>query len=212
MDLTLDWARRAKDSKNGTFSLFGIVQGGTYADLRKLCAQKLVDMDLPGYAVGGLAVGEPKRLTMEMVDVTIECLPWDKPRYLMGVGLPEDMVDAFSRGVDMFDCVIPTRNGRTGTVFTSRGKLVVKNAEFKNDNEPIDAECGCYACRNFSRAYIRHLFNAGEILAPRLATMHNINFFVGVVSQMREALMEDRFSEWKRGFLEHYQVKEEVLD
>ena len=210
--LTLDWARRAKKSKNGAFSLFGIVQGGTYADLRALCADRLVDMDLPGYAVGGLAVGEPKQLTMEMVDATVEHLPQEKPRYLMGVGLPEDMVEAFARGVDMFDCVIPTRNGRTGTVFTNRGKLVVKNAEFKSDHEPIDDGCDCYACKNFSRAYIRHLFNAGEILAPRLATMHNVHFFVKVVSQMREALIEDRFSEWRRDFLGNYQVKEEVLD
>jgi len=212
MELTLEWARRAMESKNGAFSLFGIVQGGTYGDLRVLCAERLVEMDLPGYAVGGLAVGEPKSLTMEMVETTLEVLPREKPRYLMGVGLPEDMVDSFARGVDMFDCVIPTRNGRTGTVFTSRGKLVVKNAEYKADQRPIDEGCSCYACRNFSRAYIRHLFNAGEILAPRLATMHNIHFFTGVVSRMREALMEDRFSEWRDDFLEHYQVREGVLE
>ena len=209
-ELTLEWARRAVESKSGPVSLFGIVQGGTYGDLRVLCAERLVEMDLPGYAVGGLAVGEPKSLTMEMAEKTLEVLPCLKPRYLMGVGLPEDMVDFFASGVDMFDCVIPTRNGRTGTVFTSRGKLVVKNAEYKTDERPLDEECSCYACSNFSRAYIRHLFNAGEILAPRLATMHNIHFFARVVSSMREALMEDRFSEWRDGFLEHYNVREEV--
>jgi queuine tRNA-ribosyltransferase len=212
MELTLKWARRAKDRENGQFGLFGIVQGGTFQDLRELCAQRLVEMDFPGYAVGGLAVGEPKALTMEIVDTTVRLLPPEKPRYLMGVGLPEDMVDAFTRGVDMFDCVIPTRNGRTGTVFTSRGRLVVKNAEYKDDHRPIDDDCTCYACRNFSRAYIRHLFNAGEILAPRLATMHNIHFFVQVVSRMREALMGGRLLEWKEEFLKNYQVREEVLE
>jgi queuine tRNA-ribosyltransferase len=210
MELTVDWARRAKQSKNGDFSLFGIVQGGTYPDLREICAQRLVEMDFPGYAIGGLAVGEPKALTIEMVDATVRNLPWEKPRYLMGVGLPEDMADAFSRGVDMFDCVIPTRNGRTGTVFTSRGKLVIKNAESKDDRRPIDENCDCYACRNFTRAYIRHLFNAGEILAPRLATMHNVNFFARVVSEMREALMQNRLSEWKSDFLRNYCREEEV--
>jgi queuine tRNA-ribosyltransferase len=212
MELTLDWARRAKEARDGSFSLFGIVQGGTYEDLRVLCAQRLVEMGFPGYAVGGLAVGEPKLLTMEMVEIAIPVLPRDKPRYLMGVGLPEDMVDAFAMGVDMFDCVIPTRNGRTGTVFTSQGKLVVRNAEYKDDHRPIDPECSCYACRNFSRAYVRHLFNSGEILGPRLATMHNIHFFANVVCQMRDAVLKERFSEWKCDFLEKYQVREEVLE
>jgi queuine tRNA-ribosyltransferase len=210
MALTVDWAARAKASKNGSFTLFGIVQGGTYPDLRSACAERLVEIGFAGYAIGGLTLGEPKVLTMEMVETTVEKLPREKPRYLMGAGLPDDLIGAFLRGVDMFDCVIPTRNGRTGTVFTRHGRLVIKNAEYKTDHAPIDRDCGCYACRNFSRAYIRHLFNTGEILAPRLATMHNIHFFVEVVSQMREALMEDRLSGWKADFLNRYETEEEV--
>ncbi|MFQ5906907.1 MAG: tRNA guanosine(34) transglycosylase Tgt [bacterium] len=212
MELTVEWARRARACKDGSFGLFGIVQGGTYPDLRRSCAEMLVELDFPGYAIGGLAIGEPKVLTMEMVELTVEKLPKEKPRYLMGVGLPEDMIDAFAVGVDMFDCVIPTRNGRTGTVFNSSGKLVIKNAEYSSDHSPIDLTCGCYACRNFSRAYIRHLFNAGEILAARLATMHNIHFFAGVVSEMRKALMEDRLTEWKKHFSSKYDTKKEVAE
>jgi len=212
MELTVEWARRARECNDGSVSLFGIVQGGTYPDLRRSCADMLVELDFPGYAIGGLAIGEPKVLTLEMVELTADKLPEEKPRYLMGVGLPEDMIEAFVRGVDMFDCVIPTRNGRTGTVFSSEGKLVIKNAEYSSDQRPMDETCGCYACRNFSRAYIRHLFNAGEILAARLATMHNIHFFTGVVSQMRKALMEERLLEWKEDFLSRYETKKEVVE
>lgn len=212
MELTIEWARKARALDNGSFTLFGIVQGGTYPDLRRVCAERLVDLDFSGYAIGGLAVGEPKVLTMEMVELTVEKLPKEKPRYLMGVGLPQDLVEAYVKGVDMFDCVIPTRNGRTGTVFTRNGKLVVKNAEYKSDHNPIDEDCDCYACRNFSRAYIRHLFNAGEILAPRLATMHNIHFFTQLVSQMRRALMEDRLWDWKEEFLSNYKIEQEVVE
>ena len=212
MELTIEWARKARALDDGTFTLFGIVQGGTYPDLRRVCAERLVDLDFSGYAIGGLAVGEPKVLTMEMVELTAEKLPKEKPRYLMGFGLPEDLVEAYVKGVDMFDCVIPTRNGRTGTVFTRNGKLVVKNAEYKSDHRPIDEECDCHACRNFSRAYIRHLFNAGEILAPRLATMHNIHFFTHLVSQMRRALMEDRLRDWKEEFMSNYKIEQEVVE
>jgi len=193
MELTIEWARKARALHDGTFTLFG-------------------DLDFSGYAIGGLAIGEPKVLTMQMVELTAEKLPKEKPRYLMGVGLPEDLVEAFAKGVDMFDCVIPTRNGRTGTAFTRTGKLVVKNAEYKSDHRPIDEDCDCYACRNFSRAYIRHLFNAGEILAPRLATMHNIHFFTHLVSQMRRALVEDRLRDWKEEFMSNYKIEQEVVE
>ncbi len=188
-------------------SMFGIVQGSVYGDLRRSSAETLVAMDFPGYAIGGLSVGEPKELMFEIVDLVAPLLPDDRPRYLMGVGKPEDLVEAVSLGIDLFDCVIPTRNGRNGTVFTRDGPLVIKNARFKEDLRPIDETCSCYACRNFTRAFIRHLFNAGEILALRLATIHNLTFYATLMAEMREAILAGEFARWKRSFYSRYAVE-----
>jgi len=201
MNMTHRWAKRCKEAKkaNGQ-ALFGIVQGGMYADLRKDSARALVDMDFDGYSIGGLSVGEEKGLMKEMIAATVPFLPQDKPRYLMGVGTPEDLVFAVEMGVDMFDCVMPTRNARNGTLFTRFGKLVIKNAQYEKDPRPIDDECGCYTCRNFSRAYLRHLFMAGEMLAPRLNTVHNLYYYTGLMRQMRQAIGDGKFDEFKRKF------------
>jgi queuine tRNA-ribosyltransferase len=158
-----------------------------------------------GYAIGGLSVGEPKSAMFEMVSVSTGLLPEDSPRYLMGVGFPEDIVECVGRGVDMFDCVMPTRNARNGSMFTSRGKVVVKNAIYAEDLSPLDPDCDCYTCRNFSRAYLRHLFNAGELLAPSLATLHNVTFYQKMIKEMRTAIMEDYFLEWREGFMARLQ-------
>ncbi|HID93689.1 MAG TPA: tRNA guanosine(34) transglycosylase Tgt [bacterium (Candidatus Stahlbacteria)] len=186
---TIRWAEVSKKVKSDKTILFGIVQGGTYLDLRQYCTQKLVELDFAGYAIGGVSVGEPKELSFEVVQAVVEMLPPDKPRYLMGVGLPEDMQRYIEMGIDMFDCVLPTRDGRTGTVFTKNGKLVIKNATYKEDFTPIDPECNCYTCQNHTRAYIRHLFQAGEILGPMLATLHNIHFYMSVVDEIRKAIL-----------------------
>ena len=207
---TLDWAKRSKTtwvslSPPPSRALFGIVQGSTYDDLRRHCAKALVGMDFDGYAIGGLSVGEPKSATSDMTVVTVEELPQQKPRYLMGVGFPQDIIEAVSHGVDMFDCVMPTRNARNGTVFTSTGKLVVKNVEYAKDERPLDEDCDCYTCRMFSRAYLRHLFQAGELLGPRLATLHSLRFFFRMMNEMRKSILEGRFSTWSKAFLERYE-------
>ena len=201
MNLTHRWARRCKDAKipNGQ-ALFGIVQGGMYTDLRRESAKALVDMDFDGYSIGGLSVGEEKELMQEMIAATVPLLPQDKPRYLMGVGTPEDLVYGVEMGVDMFDCVMPTRNARNGTLFTRFGKLVIKNAQYEKDPRPIDDGCGCYTCRNFSRAYLRHLYMAGEMLAPRLNTIHNLFYYTDLMARMRQAIGEGRFDEFKKDF------------
>jgi queuine tRNA-ribosyltransferase len=208
---TSRWARRCKDefdliksSEPNSQALFGIVQGGTYPELRKRSAGELVEMDFDGYAIGGLAIGEPKEQTWEAIGTANETLPQDKPRYMMGVGFPEDIVKGVSLGVDMFDCVMPTRNARNGTLFTSSGKLVMKNARHFDDFSPVDAECDCYLCRNFSRAYLRHLFMAEEILAATLATIHNVRFYLRMMEDMRESIEQDRFDAWQISFLERY--------
>ncbi len=205
-ELTIDWARRSKDrfdelGLGKLQAIFGIVQGSTYETLRRRCARALVEIGFDGYALGGLSVGEPKTAMFEMLSVTTDLLPVDKPRYLMGVGFPEDIVESVARGIDMFDCVMPTRNARNGSLFTSRGKLVVKNAAYAQDFDPVDPECDCYTCKHFSRAYLRHLFNAGELLAPYLATLHNVRFFQRLMRQIRQAIVEDSFSEWREEFL-----------
>ena len=210
MEITLRWAERCKTTWKekadpDVQALFGICQGGVFEDLRRDCANRLVELDLPGYAIGGLSVGESKDVTFEMAAVVAEELPDDRPRYLMGVGLPEDMLDAISVGIDMFDCVIPTRNARNGTVFTSRGKLVVKNAKYASDFSPLDPECDCYTCRNFTKAYLRHLFRAGEILGPRLATLHSITYFTRLINDARDAILEDRFENWKKDVLAKFE-------
>jgi queuine tRNA-ribosyltransferase len=205
-ELTLGWARRCRDEFTGRGrgqgqALFGIIQGSTYENLRLRCAEELMEIGFEGYAIGGLSVGEPKSAMFEMVDLCTGVMPEDRPRYLMGVGFPEDIVRCVDMGVDMFDCVMPTRNARNGTVFTSEGKLVVKNAAYAEDFRPLDPECDCYTCRNFTRAYIRHLFQAGEILAPRLATLHSVTYFQRVMREARKAIMEDRYASFEETFL-----------
>jgi queuine tRNA-ribosyltransferase len=205
---TVAWARRSAERfaqvAGRQQSVFAIVQGATHGDLRERCASELVEMGFSGYAIGGLSVGEPKEVTAELLDLHNRILPAEVPRYLMGVGAPDDLIEGVSRGVDMFDCVLPTRNARNGTVFTRRGKLVVKNAAYARDRSPLDEDCGCYTCRNFSRAYLRHLFQAGEILGPRLATLHSVSFFLELMREAREAIVRGEFYSWKTAFLERY--------
>jgi len=206
-ELTLRWAERchrAWSADPREQSLFGIVQGATYADLRDSCARALVEIGFPGYAIGGLAVGEPKTVMREMIDATVGLLPRDRPRYFMGQGFPEDIVGSVAQGIDMFDCVMPTRNARKGSLFTSRGRLVVKNAKYARDDRPIDPDCDCYTCRNFSRRYIRHLFRSDEALGPRLASIHSLAFYLKTMREMRAAIIEGRFVGWRRDFLEKY--------
>ncbi|MCL1804390.1 MAG: tRNA guanosine(34) transglycosylase Tgt [Clostridiales bacterium] len=196
------WAARCKAShhREGQ-SLFGIIQGGTYKELRTSSAVELVEMDFPGYGIGGLSVGEEKPLMYEILEHTTPLLPQDKPRYLMGVGSPDCLVEGVLRGIDMFDCVLPTRIARNGTLFTSRGRLVIRNARYKSDMRPPDEFCGCYACRNFSRAYIRHLFIAGEILGATLATIHNLHYLLSLMAKLRLAIEEDRLQETAKRLL-----------
>ena len=210
-DRTVRWAGRAKDYLSRTPSihgyhqaLFAIVQGSVYPDIRKESAKELVDLDFEGYAIGGLAVGEEKALMHEMTEICIDLLPGDKPRYLMGVGTPEDILNSIDLGVDMFDCVMPTRNARKGMVFTSNGPLVVRNARFKDDPKPLDENCSCQACTNFSRSYIRHLINVNEILGIHLTSLHNIHFYLNLVKSSREAILNDQFKKFKKDFLIQY--------
>ena len=206
--LTIRWAKQCQDAVKKlpalyghAQSLFGIVQGSTYADVRAESAKALTAMEFDGYAIGGLAVGEPIQTMYDLTDFTASLLPQEKPRYLMGVGTPENILECIERGVDMFDCVIPTRNGRNATLFTRRGKLNMTNAQFKYDKEPVDSECSCYGCRNFSRAYIRHLFHAKEIVALQLATLHNLSFYLWLVKESRRHILNNDFSIWKKDFL-----------
>ncbi len=209
---TLRWAERCLEhletlsdrEERPNQALFGIVQGSVFPDLREQSAKALSAMDFPGYAIGGLSVGEPKPVMLDMLETVLPHLPTEKPHYLMGIGYPEDLVECVARGMDMFDCVVPSRYGRNGTVFTRRGKLVVKNAPYARDFSPIDPECPCPVCRNYTRAYLRHLFQAGEILALRLATLHNIYFFMEMMHEMREAILHDLFSEWSEQFRTTY--------
>lgn len=205
---TTRWAERCKNAHTRTDqALFGIVQGGMYKDLRTQSVQDLVSLDFPGYAIGGLSVGEPKDLMYEMLAHTVPQLPENKARYLMGVGTPDCLVEGVMHGIDMFDCVFPTRVARNGTAMTSRGRLVIKNAEYARDFRPMDEECGCYACRNFSRAYIRHLFKADEIFGLRLTTLHNLYFLIHFMKKMRKAILEDHFVEFRSEFLAKYKVR-----
>jgi queuine tRNA-ribosyltransferase len=202
---SLNWARRCKENGPGTHqALFGIVQGSVYPELRRENAAGLVELDFPGYAIGGLCLGEPKQATCETVEATLEILPAEKPRYLMGAGEPPDLVESIAQGVDMFDCVIPTRNGRKGTLYTAAGKLRIRNATHANDELPIEEGCPCVACRSFSRAYIRHLMHADEMLGPRLATLHNLTFYCRLMKQAREAIRENRFPTWRSQFLDQW--------
>lgn len=208
--LTLRWAERCKKAMaREDQGLFGIVQGGMFQDLRQESAKVLREMDLPGYAVGGLSVGEPKELMYEILDYTTSCLPEDKPRYLMGVGTPDCLVEGVARGIDMFDCVYPTRVARNGMAMTWSGRLVMKNREYTSDFQSLDENCGCYACRNgFTRAYIRHLVRAGEILGIRLLTLHNLWFLQDFMRRLRESILQDTFEDFRRNFWRNYQISE----
>ncbi len=206
LERTSRWLRRCKEAHANTEvqSLFGIMQGGMYKDLRYQSAMEIVEMDLPGYAIGGLSVGEPKELMYEILDTCVDYLPPDKPRYLMGVGSPDCLFEGVERGVDMFDCVLPTRIARNGTAMTSQGKVVIKNAAHERDFSALDPECGCYTCRNYSKAYLRHLFKANEILSSMLLTNHNLYFLIHLMDGIRQAIEEDRFMEFKQEFYNKY--------
>ncbi|MFH1888670.1 MAG: tRNA guanosine(34) transglycosylase Tgt [Candidatus Omnitrophota bacterium] len=208
MKRTIDWARRSKEAHKNHSSLFAIVQGATYEDLRRECSEQLTEMGFDGYAIGGVSVGEPKNLSCDIVNFVSGFLPEDKPRYLMGVGMPADIVNTVVSGIDMFDCVVPTRYGRNGTAFTSAGKLTVRNSLYSQDFSSLDKKCGCYTCKNFSRAYLRHLFNTDEMLGLRLVSLHNINFYLELMRNIREAISQDRFAEFKEEFLTNYNQQE----
>ncbi len=209
---TTDWAKRCiaefdRLEETGQYPsqlLHGIVQGSVYGDLRKQSAEELMELDFPGYSIGGLSVGEPKEKMIEMLDVTTPLLPVDKQRYLMGVGYPEDILNAVERGIDMFDCVLPTRNARTGLVFTSTGPLNYRNATVADDGRPLDENCDCYVCQRYSRAYLRHLYSVSEITAHRLTSYHSVNFFIQLMRDIRKAISEDRFADFKKEFLGRY--------
>jgi len=201
VELTTRWAKLCKEArKDQERALFGIIQGGVYSSLREKSACDLLEIGFDGYAVGGLGIGESKEETYEIADRTLFHLPQDKPRYLMGLGMPEDIVEAVSMGVDLFDCVLPTRNARNGTLFTNHGKMVIKNAQYGEDETPVDEDCQCYTCRTFSRAYLRHLYQAKEILASRLFTLHNLHYYGWLMKGIREALMSGEFSGFKSIF------------
>ena len=200
------WAERCKrNHKKGKQALFGIVHGGTFAELRRQSADFITSLDFPGYAIGGLSLGEPKELMHDMLDETVALLPADKPRYLMGVGSPEDLVECVARGVDMFDSALPTRLGRNGAVFTQHRRYNIGNAHFKTKKGPIDPECDCYTCRTFSAAYLHHLFKAQELLAYRLATIHNVRFIMRLMEQIRRSILDDTFDNFKEAFIQNYQ-------
>jgi len=200
------WRRLIDNDKNPETapSLFGIIQGSVYPELRKMSAEDILAIDFDGYAIGGLSVGEPKHEMFEMVSILEPIMPKDKPRYLMGVGKPEDIIQAVAMGMDMFDCVIPTRNARNGSVYTWAGKMSLKASYYMDDPRPIDPNCQCYTCRNYSRAYIRHLFSAGELLAPYLATHHSLYFFSEFMREIRQAIIENRFGEFMKDFLSSF--------
>ena len=191
LERTTRWLQRCKDAHKNTENqaLFGIIQGGMYKDLREQSAKEITSIDLPGYAIGGLSVGEPKPLMYDILEHTTPLMPADKPRYLMGVGSPDDLIEGVIRGVDMFDCVLPTRIARNGTAMTSQGKVVVRNATYARDFSPLDPECDCYCCKNYTRAYIRHLVKANEILGARLITTHNLRFLLKLMEQIRQAIL-----------------------
>lgn len=224
LDLTIRWARRSRDrfdalqdegsdlgrldpgslqtGLSGRQALFGIVQGGGFADLRSKSLERTVEIGFDGYAIGGLSVGEEKSVMYEILESVTPKMPEDSPRYLMGVGTPEDLIEAVSRGVDMFDCVLPTRNGRTGGVFTSRGDLNIRNAGFRNDDSPLDEDCGCSVCGRYSRAYLRHLYTAKEMLGPILISHHNLSFYLGLMKNVRSAIKAGEFESFRKRFAE----------
>ena len=205
VERTLRWAKRGKDVHNNEMqSLFGIVQGGEFPDLRKYSAEETVKMNFDGYSIGGISVGEDKPTMYKMIDYAIPYLPEDKPRYLMGVGDPIDLLEGVVRGVDMFDCVLPTRIARHGNAFTRYGKINLKNAKFKEDFNPIENDCDCYTCKSYTKAYIRHLIVSNETLGGRLLSIHNIRFLIKMMEEVRIAIKEDRFLEYKDEFINKY--------
>lgn len=210
---TSRWLERCKKAHKDTSrqALFGIMQGGMYEDLRRQSARDIVAMDLPGYAIGGLSVGEPREQMYSILDYATDLLPENKPRYVMGVGTPDHLFEGVERGVDMFDCVLPTRLARNGAAMTSVGRISIKNAKYERDFTPLDHECDCYTCRHYSRAYLRHLFKANEILSSMLLSHHNLYFLVHTMENIRKALEEDRFLEYKQEFYSKYEDYEKLL-
>jgi len=204
VERTLEWAERSKRIQKET-PLFAIVQGGVFPGLRRFCANALVTMDFPGYAIGGLSVGEPREEARAVLAETIPLLPVDRARYVMGVGTPQELLEYVSMGVDFFDCALPTRNARNGSIFTASGKLAIRNASFAGDLRPLDESCPCWVCENFTRSYIRHLFVAKEILAAQLATWHNVSFFCRLMRGARQAILRDDFARYKESWMEKYQ-------
>lgn len=206
LERTTRWAKRCKAAHTRPHdqALFGIIQGGMDRELRKQSAEELLELDFPGYAVGGLSVGEPKEIMNEVLEFTTPLMPKDKPRYLMGVGSPDDLFEGVIRGIDMFDCVLPTRIARNGTCMTSVGKVVVRNANYARDFGPLDPNCDCYTCKNYSRAYIRHLIKCDETFGIRLTSIHNVHFLIKMMDDIRKAIEEDRLLELKKSFYESY--------
>jgi queuine tRNA-ribosyltransferase len=202
--MTHRWARRSLAARTGDTALFGIIQGGTDLELRKRSAEEIASIGFDGYAIGGLSVGEPKDLMMEIVRFTAERMAQDRPRYLMGVGTPRDLVECVAAGVDMFDCVMPTRNARNGTLFTADGKISIRNAQYRADDSPIDPECGCGTCRTVSRAYLRHLYLANELAAPVYNTIHNLFFYLDLMKKIRQAIASDSFGAFRSSFLSRF--------
>ncbi|MGL4483837.1 MAG: tRNA guanosine(34) transglycosylase Tgt [Anaerovoracaceae bacterium] len=202
LERTTRWLERCKKAHKNTEkqSLFGIMQGGMYEDLRRASAEQIVSLDLPGYAIGGLSVGEPKEIMYEVLDYAPDLLPEDKPRYLMGVGTPDHLFEGVERGIDMFDCVFPSRIGRNGTAMTSTGTVNIKNAKYERDFTALDPECDCYTCKNYSKSYLRHLFKSGEIMSSMLLTNHNLHFLINIMNNIRKSIKEDNFSEYKKEF------------
>jgi queuine tRNA-ribosyltransferase len=205
MKLTYLWAKKSKAAyKSNGQALFGIVQGNFYPDLREESSRALVELDFHGYAIGGVSVGEDRSMRQKVVDETVAFLPEGKPRYLMGVGDPEDIVGTVERGIDMFDCVLPTRNARNGCIFTRNGRMSIRNSKYRDQFVPLDEKCDCYTCRNYTMAYLHHLFRCSEILGLRLNTWHNLHFINSLMKEMRESILQDRFAEYKQEFLRGY--------
>lgn len=210
IESTYRWAKRCSEAHRPTGQLlFGIIQGGTYHDLRRQSAEQITSLGFPGYAIGGLSLGEPKAAMWETIDATVPCMPADRPRYLMGVGSPEDIVEGISRGIDIFDSALPTRVARNGALYTRSGRKNIRRADFKEDLGPIETGCGCYTCKNYSAAYLHHLFRSEELLGYRLATMHNLHFMQKLIEQARAAIAENTFHEFRKNFLEAYKTTDE---
>ena len=209
VERTTRWAIRCKEAHRNTEkqALFGIIQGGTFSELRKKSAKEIIDIDFPGYALGGLSVGEPAEEMYAMLECTVPLMPEDKPRYLMGVGSPDYLIEGSKRGIDMFDCVLPTRIGRNGTALTKRGRVIIRDAVYSKDFSPLDAECDCYTCKNFSRAYIRHLLKVNEVLGMRLTTYHNIKFLIDLMKNIRQAIIEDKLGDFRDEFFDSFGYK-----